>query len=223
MTTSRKISLGVMVIAISVLVWDKTIHRSSVSEPSSVEGSWRMPGRLPAGPPDAAGGSGDLWEAAAIQALASPAPSPEATEVGSPSDPAIPFGPGSDSGVARTFGRLGGRVVQRMFSGPSGPQSAGMTAASRRDLFVATEEFRQAIQPPAPPVSAPSTEEVLAEAARQLQLTGIVIGPRKHFAQINQKIVTTGDRIGPFQVRQILPDRVILATETGSVELRWKR
>jgi hypothetical protein len=87
-----------------------------------------------------------------------------------------------------------------------------------RDLFVATETFHQGLQDKAKQ----KTDALPEDLQPCFNLSGIFIGPRLRYALFGEKLVLTGQYIGPYRVLQINRKDVVLETDSDPITLYWK-
>lgn len=88
---------------------------------------------------------------------------------------------------------------------------------TRRNLFAPSEKFRSLIESKrthtdraARSASQSDKPPEAVELAKQLQMTGILVGPNQSCAVINGRIIFVGQTIGPFRLKRIYGDAVLL-------------
>ena len=94
-----------------------------------------------------------------------------------------------------------------------------------RDLFVATDEFLTVTKTnPPEPNPEPNPEDLLKQKikrywdqARQLKLSGTLIGENTSYAIINQEVFFQGDHIGPYCLVEVKTDAVV--TEIDGIQI----
>jgi hypothetical protein len=195
MTKSRIIFLLVLTIAILVLIWDKTANQGVVSGPSSTQAQTESPQ-----PHDISndqlnpGDTSDNITSTGIDSVSGQSTPPVLSDSGPPTRKAL----------QRFLHVLGDSPEQ-----PSG-------SADTRNLFAASEKFLAAVRT-TPAVDQPQQEQW--DLAHKLQLSGIVISSEFRCALIDENVVFLGENIGPFRLRKIESDRVILDIDSDSITL----
>jgi len=208
MKKSRMIYIVVLLIAVAVLIWDKTATRNSVSQPSTAQARPKISSRR---------------VASAVDPM---------TPSSSPSDyidvlPNIPpeLMRSEESFIIRKTRNL----TEKLFWPPIDLISRISDHSFTRDLFVATEEFLAVTNthPPDPdPNPEPTPEDLLKQKikkywdqARQLKLSGTLIGENTSYAIINQEVFFQGDHIGPYLLVEVKTDSVIMEIDTIQIPL----
>ena len=206
MTKSRMIYIAVLLVAILVLIWDKTADKESVSQPrtaqarpnrsihrtvpaidsqvsvSNISGAMDMPVHIPA----------DLMK--------------------SPNGYMI---------------RKTRNVMQKLLWPPFDLSISISDFSATRDLFRATAEYLAATQTVLPePQAEPDPEDLLKrkikkywDKAREMKLSGTLIAENRSYAIINQDVLFEGDTIGPYQLVEVRSDAVILEIESVRIPL----
>ncbi|MBN2377538.1 MAG: hypothetical protein JXD22_14150 [Sedimentisphaerales bacterium] len=201
MTTSRKIFIALLIVAIGALVWDKSSPHGGLTSPDAAAG-------IESAPP-----TGSLED-----------PLAEFDEI---SDLLIDnSGNGNlpvdtekkllaQSGNSSCKNILGG-FLEKGRSLLSNTNTPAESKNHPRDLFSPSENFVEAariaggldpkeqieIIPPTPPV-----------------LKGIFIGTNQCYVLLDNEILSVGDNIGPFVVKKINPDNVVLHAEKTKISL----
>ena len=88
---------------------------------------------------------------------------------------------------------------------------------TQRDLFAPSRQFRDLIEiepaqkdRPAPPAAKSDKPLDAVQLAKQLQLTSILVGQNQSCAVINGQIIFVGQAIGPFQLKRVYGDTILL-------------
>jgi len=195
MTKSRMIYILALAVALVVLIWDKTSPRVALTGPSS------------------------------LQAQGEGAPSPSETD--------------STQNIDITWGHNLPHPIdllpENSLSGPDVtvenffdsdmleklPAYTGDSTAPPgepppvRDLFAASEKFLEILGQTAPEKERQNRGEQL----QQLKLSGIAITSEFSCALINEEIVFLGENIGPFHLREIACDHVVLEADTQLISV----
>jgi len=195
MTKSRMIYILALAVALVVLIWDKTSPRVALTGPSS------------------------------LQAQGEGAPSPSETDstqniditwghnLPHPIDPILKNNLSvSDRPMRSWFSRDILRkflaYIKDSFTLLKGPPPA-------RDLFAASEKFLEILGQTAPEKERQNRGEQL----QQLKLSGIAITSEFSCALINEEVVFLGENIGPFHLRDIACDHVVLEADTQLISV----
>lgn len=202
MTKSRMIYGTVLLIAVVVLIWDKTAKRDPVSRPQSTQ----------------------------ARPIASPRRATTAvdpkTTASAPLDildklPNIP--PELMKSEENFLVRKIRNIMQKMMWPPFAHITPVSDYSFTRDLFMATEEFTAAVYPmkpkPIPVVEKRQNKINYIEQAQTLQLSGILIGVHGSYAIINQEVIYQGEHIGPYRLLEVKPESVILGIEKERIPL----
>jgi len=201
MTTSRKIYIAVLIVAVGALVWDKSSPQGGLTSPDAAGAIEPAPQVCPLEDP--------LAEFDEISALlidnTGDCPSPvdaDEKRLGQP-------GNSSWKNFLGGFLEKGRGIL-------SGTITPVESKNYPRDLFSPSKDFIEAarlaggldpqeqieIKPPMPPV-----------------LKGIFIGPNQSYVFLDDEILSVGDDIGPFVVEKINPNNVVLHTEKTQISL----
>jgi len=200
MTKSRKIYIGILILAAGALTLDKTVCRPSVSNPQSTQAHAVKPVR-----PGAAEASNNSVEPAATPISPGAADPETAANLNT-----VKQTPLKVKNVATKL--LG------IFTGDAAPANL---PNKNRDLFSASDDFISAISlaPITPPEPNNLTEDIIKTPAFQIKLSGIVIGPCRRSACINDEVFFPDQNIGPYKVLKINPDSVVLANKNERLTL----
>ena len=196
------IYITVFLIAAVVLIWDKTANQDSVSQPQTTQARPTVSPRrvTPAVDPKAPSSAPSAF----IDVL-----------------PNIP--PELMKSEENFLVRKIHNIMQKLLWPPFPLGSALSDYSLPRDLFMATEEFTAAVNPPKPEPK-PEVEKKenklnYTEQAQTLQLSGILIGVHGSYAIINQEVIYQGEHIGPYRLLEVKPDSVILGVEKERIPL----
>lgn len=192
MTTSRKIAIAALVVAIAVLVWDKARPTGSVTQPAAAQArSAATPAAQPTDPaPPQDNLLADLEKLNLDAWLARPQTQAQHHDNNQPST-TIP-----------------NNVLNGLLSNIIGPNLSDASpdlSGLPRDLFVASPTFLVAIgqhQPDALETELPPQPPTLP------LLSAILVGPDYRCALLDDCLVFTGQNIGPWELTLIAPDHV---------------
>ena len=198
------IYIAVLLIAVAVLIWDKTANRDSVSQPSTAQARPKISSRR---------------MTPAVSSKAPQSNPPEFIDV----LPNIPpeLMRSEESFIIRKTRNL----TEKLFWPPIDLVSRISDHSFTRDLFVATDEFLTVTKTnPPEPNPEPNPEDLLKQKikkywdqARQLKLSGTLIGENTSYAIINQEVFFQGDHIGPYCLVEVKTDAVV--TEIDGIQI----
>lgn len=202
MNKSRIIYITGLLIALGVLIWDKTANRNSVSSPQTAGAYPVESQRIETSSGDTKTTSHSLWEN--IEEL------PDIPQNWLKSE--TPF-------LARTMRNITQKIII-----PTWEQvSASSENALTRDLFMATEEFTTALNRPENGARMKQANDQNhidhARNAKTLQLSGILIGTHDAYAVIDREVMHQGEHIGPYHIGKIESDFVVLSIEEQQIPL----
>ncbi|MCP4709818.1 MAG: hypothetical protein GY869_14440 [Planctomycetes bacterium] len=194
MTKSRKIYLGILLLAGGSLILDKTVLQPSVTKPQDTQAN-----EAKSAPPNTPPAS-NVW--------AEPTSTPK-----SPGNFEPKNFPNSNTFV-QTPSKVK-NVISKLVGAISGNPSPPNLHNENRDLFSASDDFISAISltPINPPEPNDLSEEKPESLTMTLKITGIVIGPYRNSAYINDEVLFLNQNIGPYTVLGINPDSVVLASK----------
>ena len=206
MKKSRMIYIAVLLIAVVVLIWDKTANRDSVSQPSTAQARPKTSSRR---------------MAPAVGPKTPDSNPPEFIEV----LPNIP--PELMRSKENFIIRKTRNITEKLFWPPMDLVSRISDHSFTRDLFVATEEFLAVTKTnPPEPNPEPKPEDLRKQKiknywdqSRQLKLSGTLIGEKTSYAIINREVFFQGDHIGPYRLVEVKTDAVILEVDTIQIPL----
>lgn len=195
MNKSRIIYIAGAIIAVAVLIWDKTANQDSISAPQDA-------GAYPVGPQRVAP-TGD--------------PAETSSESLEDMDELSNIPPMMMKSESPFFLRMLRNITQKLIGPPRNLAPSLPEDSFTRDLFMATDEFASAIN------LSESTEHSkegkngannnYAQHAKTLQLSGILIGTHGAYAIIDQEVIYQGQHIGPYHLLEINSDSVMLGIE----------
>jgi len=188
-----------MILAAGALILDKTVLRPSASKPQNTQANMAPPVR-----PNTAPASNNSVE---------PVITPKSHGANEPKNLSNPKNFGQtplkvQNAVSKLFG---------LFTGDPSPPNL----QKKRNLFSASDDFMSALR--LAPANLPEPNNLPDEKPKSpvipLKLTGIVIGPYRNSAYINDEVCFPDQNIGPYQVLSINPDSVVLATQNERLTL----
>jgi hypothetical protein len=206
MTKSRMIFIAVLLVAVAVLIWDKTANKESVSQPQAAQA---RPNRS--------------------THRTAPAVGPKVSETNLAGAMDIPAHIPAElmKSEESYMIRKTRNIMQKLLWPPFDLSLSISDLSATRDLFRATAEYLAATQTDPPePQSEPDPEDLLKkkikkywDKAREMKLSGTLIGENRSYAIINQDVLFEGDDIGPYQLVEVRSDAVILEIESVRIPL----
>ncbi|KPK78246.1 MAG: hypothetical protein AMJ79_00095 [Phycisphaerae bacterium SM23_30] len=201
MTKSRKIYVGILITAISALIFDKAVLRPSVSEPQT---TLARPAQSP---------TPDTNVAPPVEKpLDQQFPFPVSPVLSATTSLSAETTSGTANNSTLSLKEAVHKVLHAIGSGLAPPEVPHET----RDLFAASDEFLSALRNNSP---LQDDQKAPPIPTMTLHLTGILIGPENRCAVINNEVLFCGQNIGPYQVLEIYPDQVILAIQSERITL----
>ena len=195
MTKSRMIYIGVLLVALAVLFWDKTSRPQSVVNPKPAQ-AYYTPSVQPKNP-DVTAKTDTVKNTINLN---------HNTKPNNPTSPQTK----EQESISRNPSTQ--NFLQTFFAG----ERKKIEQQGTRNLFIASEGFSSLIQE----ASQQDTNETkIFEAAKKLQLSGILLGCHNRCALINSEVTFIGQNIGPFEVVEIFPDSVILQIDSERIIL----
>ena len=200
MTKSRKIYIGVLILATGALILDKTVLHPSVSAPQTTQARIAVPV-----PPNTA---------STINNIKEPIPIPKSPDSNEPEN--LP-----NLNTFEPTPVTVQNVVSKLLGVISGDPSPTNLPNKNRDLFSASDDFISAIR--LAPINLPEPNVVSQEKPQgpvlPLKLTGIVIGPYRSSAYINGEVFFLNQNIGPYTLLSVNPDSVVLTIKNERITL----
>ena len=191
MNKSRKIYIGILVSALLILWWDKSANRESATNPQ----------------PSQAKSVVTTFDRDITRTTINTVPvfsqdtvaqlQTTATEVQSPKTPDVSI------------------MAKKLLQVLAPDRGEQQNSLSTRNLFVASEELQSALEL----LEQKAGAAMEFNPAEHFTLSGTIIGTTHRYALINGEVIFPGEYIGPYQVRQICPDAVILHLRDQQITL----
>jgi|GEM_PF-2311190 len=221
MTTSRKIAIAALLVAIGVLVWDKTRPDGSITQPASAQAHNATTNKLATAPPPGPTNDSDTLSTpdvppaddsllASLEKIDFDAwlyPAPDTPQPLRLQDLALQP---SANPLAACLKALIGPVCP--------PQNQPLDSLPR-DLFTASPTFLSTIEEKVP-VSQSSQQPDLP--ATLPVLSGILIGQDYRCALLDGRLVFLGKIIGPWELVNVQPDKIELLCRSTSTSIILK-
>ena len=181
--------------ALAVLIWDKTANQGSLTGPTSVQAT-----------PDSFSshaGPDNPQNKGITPALGTSSQNPPVPHKNLP----LP-----DQTVSEPGNR---KILQKLIDKMNGLSTPSDKQTVTRDLFVASDKFKEALGPD----PTDNDQQKQSEYVLSLQLSGILISSNLSCALIDEQVVFPGDNIGPFLLKHIAFELVVLEAEGKLITL----